>query len=120
VIDRLKREGVRVALDDFGTGYSSLSHIRQFPMDTVKIDRSFIEEFGSNSMSTAIVSAILHIARQLDIVSTAEGIETADQLELLRAAGCTMAQGFHLGRPVAQAAFERRLGIARQPRQARL
>jgi diguanylate cyclase (GGDEF)-like protein len=119
VIDRLKKEGVRVALDDFGTGYSSLSHIRQFPMDTVKIDRSFIEEFGSNSMSTAIVSAILHIAQQLDIVSTAEGIETSDQLELLRAAGCTMAQGFYLGRPVAQAAFERRLGIAR-PRQARL
>jgi diguanylate cyclase (GGDEF)-like protein len=119
VIDRLKNEGVRVALDDFGTGYSSLSHIRQFPMDTVKIDRSFIEEFGSNSMSTAIVSAILHIARQLDIVSTAEGIETAEQLELLRAAGCTMAQGFYLGRPVAQAAFERRLGAAR-PRQARV
>ncbi|MGN6467124.1 MAG: putative bifunctional diguanylate cyclase/phosphodiesterase [Rhizobiaceae bacterium] len=112
VIDRLKGEGVKVALDDFGTGYSSLSHIRQFPMDTVKIDRSFIGEFGSNSMSTAIVSAILHIAGQLDIVSTAEGIETAEQLKLLDAAGCTLAQGFHLGRPVAQAAFERRFGFA--------
>jgi diguanylate cyclase (GGDEF)-like protein len=118
VIDRLKGEGVRVALDDFGTGYSSLSHIRQFPMDTVKIDRSFVGEFGLNNMSTAIVSAILHIAGQLDIVSTAEGIETADQLELLRAAGCTMAQGFHLGRPLAQGAFERRLGI-RPPMRAR-
>jgi diguanylate cyclase (GGDEF)-like protein len=118
VIDRLKGEGVRVALDDFGTGYSSLCHIRQFPMDTIKIDRSFVNEFGSNSVSTAIVSAILHIARELDIVSTAEGIETAEQMELLRAAGCTMAQGFHLGRPVAQAAFERRLGPA-LPRQAR-
>jgi predicted signal transduction protein with EAL and GGDEF domain len=119
VIDRLKKKGVRVALDDFGTGYSSLSHIRQFPMDTVKIDRSFVGEFGSNSMSTAIVSAILHIAGQLDIVSTAEGIETADQLALLRAAGCAMAQGFHLGRPLAQRAFERRLGPT-PSRQARL
>ncbi len=111
ILAAMRAKGIRVALDDFGTGYSSLSHIRQFPMDTVKIDRTFVQEFGVNSVSTAIVSAILHIAGELAINSTAEGVEKPDQIALLRAAGCSKAQGFYLSRPVTQTDFERLLAV---------
>ncbi|MFG1343468.1 EAL domain-containing protein [Xanthobacter autotrophicus DSM 431] len=100
VLQRLKGLGVRIVLDDFGTGYSSLSHLRVFSLDKIKIDRSFVQDMSAQPDSTAIVEAITGLARRLGIASTAEGIETAEQLEIARRAGCTEVQGHYLGRPL--------------------
>lgn len=96
----LKGLGLRVVLDDFGTGYSSLSYLQRFPFDKIKIDRSFITDLTQSSGSHAIVSAILALSGTLGLQVTAEGVETEDQLALLRAAGCDQIQGFLLGRPM--------------------
>ena len=90
----LRRFGVRIALDDFGTGYSSLSHLRGFPFDKIKIDRSFVKDLAERRDCTAIITAISTLAHSLGIATTAEGVETAEQLDFLRAQGCTQAQGF--------------------------
>jgi diguanylate cyclase (GGDEF)-like protein/PAS domain S-box-containing protein len=90
----LRRFGVRIALDDFGAGYSSLSHLRGFPFDKIKIDRSFVKDLAARRDCTAIVTAISSLARSLGVATTAEGVETAEQLDFLRAQGCTQAQGF--------------------------
>jgi diguanylate cyclase (GGDEF)-like protein len=99
ILERLSGLGVRIALDDFGTGYSSLSHLRNFPLDKIKIDRSFVGEIASNPESAAIVTSLIDLADKLGMTTTAEGIETEEQLGALRAAGCTEAQGYLLGRP---------------------
>lgn len=95
----LKALGVRIVLDDFGTGYSSLSHLRLAPLDKVKIDRSFVNDITVRPDSAAIVCAIAALASELGMTTTAEGIETAAQLEAVRQAGCTQAQGYLLGKP---------------------
>jgi diguanylate cyclase (GGDEF)-like protein/PAS domain S-box-containing protein len=89
----LKEANVSISLDDFGTGSSSLSHLRDFPVDTVKIDMSFIQQMTGNDEIAAIVTAVVRLARSLSIDVIAEGVETPDQLELLRAMGCDIAQG---------------------------
>jgi diguanylate cyclase (GGDEF)-like protein len=99
-LELLTRHGVRLAIDDFGTGYSSLTYLNRFPVDTVKIDRSFIAGLGLRDRDTAIVEAITGLARTLDLTAVAEGVETAEQVEALRALGCDRAQGYHLGRPM--------------------
>jgi diguanylate cyclase (GGDEF)-like protein len=91
---RLHALGLRIALDDFGTGYSSLSYLRTFPFDKIKIDQSFVREMATRADCAAIVSSIVALANKLNITTTAEGIETIDQLELIRATGCTEAQGY--------------------------
>lgn len=96
----LKRAGVTVALDDFGTGYSSLSHLRDFPVDVVKVDKSFVQAINTDSEIAAIVGAVINLASSLDMQSVAEGIETEQQLTLLRSMGCRVGQGFALGAPV--------------------
>ena len=95
----LKELGIKIALDDFGTGYSSLSYLNRFPFDKLKIDRSFISGFECDQQRSAIVCSVASLASSLGIESTAEGIESENQIELLRQAGCTYAQGFHLGYP---------------------
>lgn len=95
----LKELGVRIVLDDFGTGYSSLSHLRLFPLDKVKIDRSFVRDMTAHSDSAAIVAAVAALAAELGMTTTAEGIETQDQLDAVDRAGCTEAQGYLLGKP---------------------
>lgn len=95
----LRALGVSIALDDFGTGYSSLSYLRMFPFDKIKIDRSFVGGMSSNDVCAAIVCAVANLGRSLGIVTTAEGVETEEQLTLARAAGCTQAQGYLIGRP---------------------
>jgi EAL domain-containing protein (putative c-di-GMP-specific phosphodiesterase class I) len=96
----LSELGVRIALDDFGTGYSSLSLLRQFPVDLVKIDRSFIEPVLRDRSAYAIVKAVLSMCRDMGLPTVAEGIETVEQRDLLRELGCTHGQGFLFGRPV--------------------
>jgi diguanylate cyclase (GGDEF)-like protein len=101
----LKQLGVQLVLDDFGTGYSSLSYLKRFPIDAVKIDRSFIAGLGSSRADAAIVAGIVAIARALDIAVVAEGVESAAQAQRLRELGCPYAQGYHFGRPIAAEAF---------------
>jgi PAS domain S-box-containing protein len=96
----LRRMGVTLALDDFGTGYSSLSYLRRFPVDTLKIDQSFVQELSSNASSVAIVRALIALAHALGMNVTGEGFETAAQLARLRDAYCDHGQGFYFSRPL--------------------
>ena len=100
-LSALRELGVRIAIDDFGTGYSSLSYLRRLPLDSVKIDRSFIEHLTTNSRQAALVRAIVELCRSLGLETIAEGVESAAQARRLLDLGCTLAQGFHLGRPMA-------------------
>jgi diguanylate cyclase (GGDEF)-like protein/PAS domain S-box-containing protein len=98
-LHQLRQLGVRIAMDDFGTGYSSLSYLRSFPFDKIKIDRSFINDLSDKGDSFAIVQAITRLARRLNMATTAEGIETEQQLENVRAVGCTEMQGYLFSPP---------------------
>jgi diguanylate cyclase (GGDEF)-like protein len=100
LLSQLRERGVRVAMDDFGTGYSSLSYLQKFPIDKIKIDRSFIHNLTESESSVAIVRAVIDIAKVRDMVTTAEGVETDEQLALLRRLGCSQIQGYLLGRPM--------------------
>jgi EAL domain-containing protein (putative c-di-GMP-specific phosphodiesterase class I) len=91
---------VRVAIDDFGTGYSSLAYLQRFPLDMLKIDRSFVNEIGKDPKGTAIIGAVCALGQNLEMQVLAEGIETADQLEQLRALGCELGQGYYFSRPM--------------------
>jgi predicted signal transduction protein with EAL and GGDEF domain len=97
---RLKQLGVQIAIDDFGTGYSSLAYLRRFPVDVIKIDRSFIDGLGREPEAAAIVEATIGLAHTLGILVVAEGVETDLQLQYLRALGCDLAQGFLFAPPV--------------------
>jgi diguanylate cyclase (GGDEF)-like protein/PAS domain S-box-containing protein len=99
-LDRLRQLGVRLAIDDFGTGYSSLTHVRQLPVDDLKIDQAFVAGIGRNKGDTSIVAAVIGLAHAMDMVAVAEGVEREEQLAVLRSLGCDHAQGFLLGRPV--------------------
>ena len=103
VLHRLRGLGVRIAMDDFGTGYSSLSYLRAFPFDKIKIDRSFVEDIHNDPEAMAIVRAVTDLGRSLGMSTTAEGIETQEQLTQLRLDGCTEVQGYLLGRPMSAA-----------------
>ena len=98
-LHQLRRMGISIVLDDFGTGYSSLSYLRMVPFDKIKIDRSFVHELAKSEHCASIVSAVAGLGRNLRIGTVAEGIETEDQLVLVRAAGCTHAQGYLFGKP---------------------
>jgi len=98
-LHELRKLGVQIALDDFGTGYSSLSYLRSFPFDKIKIDRSFVEDVTSRNDSLAIVRAVTGLGRSLGIATTAEGVETMAQLDVLRREGCTQAQGYLFSKP---------------------
>jgi diguanylate cyclase (GGDEF)-like protein len=99
-LHRLRELGVHISMDDFGTGYSSLSYLRKFPFDKIKIDGSFISGLPSDNESIAIVRAVAGLAANLNMTATAEGVETAEQLETIRALGCVEMQGFLFSRPV--------------------
>ena len=110
VLRALKKRGIRIALDDFGTGYSSLIRLRRFPIDIVKIDRSFIADIGHRQGDAPIVAAVTNMAHALDLTVTAEGVETRNQGEVVNAIGCESAQGYFFGRPVPSHAIDSRLG----------
>jgi diguanylate cyclase (GGDEF)-like protein/PAS domain S-box-containing protein len=115
VLRRLKELGVRISMDDFGTGYSSLNYLRRFPFDKVKIDKSFIEHIADDASSLAIVQAVISIAKSRDIATTAEGVETQEQLDLLRALGCTEMQGYLFSMPKPAAELAKMLLPQQQP-----
>ncbi len=100
----LRALGVRVALDDFGTGYSSLSYLRSFPFDKIKIDRSFIIDLLNSKGATAIIKSITTLAEALGMETTAEGVESAGQLDILRQQGCSHIQGYYFSRPIVETA----------------
>jgi diguanylate cyclase (GGDEF)-like protein len=104
-LHRLRDHGISIALDDFGTGYSSLTYLRQFPFDRIKIDQTFVAEMTTRADCAAIVVAVAGLGRSLGVDITAEGIETRDQLLMLRAAGCTEGQGYLISRPKPAAAI---------------
>jgi EAL domain-containing protein (putative c-di-GMP-specific phosphodiesterase class I) len=100
VFKGLKALGVRLAIDDFGKEYSSLSYLNRLPVDGLKIDRLFLESFGENPSNMLIVEAVISLALSLGLEVTGEGVESAEQLELLRGMGCDLVQGYHLARPL--------------------
>jgi len=105
----LKAIGVRVAIDDFGVGQSSLSYLRQFPVDILKLDRSFIEMITGTDQVPALIGGLLELARTLNLTSLAEGIETTEQRIALAQEGCDLGQGFFFSHPVDGAAAARLL-----------
>ena len=105
VLHQLRDEGFRVAIDDFGTGYSSLTHLKHFPIDTLKIDISFIADLESDPQDAAITEAIIGLARGLGLKVVAEGVGTREQLEFLDARGCDCFQGFWASKPLSADAF---------------
>jgi diguanylate cyclase (GGDEF)-like protein len=102
-LNALREFGARVLLDDFGTGYSSFGYLRDFQVDTIKIDRSFVDRLADDRHSAALIQAILAMARGMDMDVVAEGVETEEQAKLLRLLGCRFGQGYGLGRPVSAA-----------------
>jgi EAL domain-containing protein (putative c-di-GMP-specific phosphodiesterase class I) len=101
VLQALHDLGVRIAIDDFGTGYSSMAYLKRFPLNVLKIDKTFVGDLGKDS-GNAIVEASISLAQKLGFEIVAEGVETAEQLDFLRLHGCDLVQGFHLDRPLPQ------------------
>ena len=106
IMDRITALGVALSLDDFGTGYSSLSYLKRFPIDTLKIDRSFTTGIPTDASDCAIASTIISIAQQLHHKVIAEGVETAEQLAFLKSSGCDEVQGYLFSRPLPAGEFE--------------
>ena len=99
-IDELKQMGMKVAIDDFGTGYSSLSYLTNFPSDLLKIDKSFIDKMNQSDSSKQYVAMIINIGHTLDLKVISEGVESPDQIEVLRDIGCDYIQGYIWGKPM--------------------
>jgi EAL domain-containing protein (putative c-di-GMP-specific phosphodiesterase class I) len=108
-LETLKEMGVRLSIDDFGTGYSSLSYLKRLPIDTIKIDQSFIRDITTDPDDAAIITAIIRMAHSLRLNVVAEGVETADQLAFLRRQNCNQVQGYYFSKPVPAEEFEQLL-----------
>jgi diguanylate cyclase (GGDEF)-like protein/PAS domain S-box-containing protein len=100
ILDRLTDLGVRFSIDDFGTGYSSLSYLKRLPADAIKIDKSFVDGLGKDVEDTAVIRMIIELAHTLDLEVIAEGVETEEQVDLLKEMGCDLAQGYHFSKPL--------------------
>jgi EAL domain-containing protein (putative c-di-GMP-specific phosphodiesterase class I) len=111
---QIKKMGLQLSMDDFGTGYSSLSHLSQFPIDVLKIDRSFVNRMTVEPDKHAIIGTIINLAHNLNMTVIAEGVETREQMEQLRALNCDFVQGFFFARPMSADMTEELL--TQQPR----
>lgn len=100
ILTGLKAVGIRVAVDDFGSGYSSLALLQRFPLDTIKIDRSFVREIGGTAEDTGLADAIIAMGKSLSLTVVAQGVETKEQAEHLRSHACDELQGFYFKRPL--------------------
>jgi EAL domain-containing protein (putative c-di-GMP-specific phosphodiesterase class I) len=100
LLDKIRSRGIHLSLDDFGTGHSSLAYLKRFPIDCVKIDRAFIKDMPENTDDVAIARTIVAMAKSLGLTTVAEGVETAEQLELLKTMGCDQIQGYFFSRPL--------------------
>ena len=105
LLTAIKAMGVRLAIDDFGTGYSSLGQLKNFPIDTLKVDRSFIRDLATDSEDKAITKAIIAMGKTLSLTVVAEGVETIDQENFLREFSCDQMQGFYFSKPIAAEDF---------------
>jgi diguanylate cyclase (GGDEF)-like protein/PAS domain S-box-containing protein len=114
MLHQLRELGARISMDDFGTGYSSLSYLRSFPFNKIKIDRSFIKDLSDGKDAVAIVQAIITLANNLNMITTAEGVETEQQLKILRAIGCNEMQGYLLSPPRNREELRRELSSCRK------
>lgn len=110
-INRLRDTGISISLDDFGTGYSSLSQLKNLPIDSLKIDRSFVGEVGSNSSNAHIIEAVVSLSQKFGVKVIAEGVETEEQLSFLKNVGCDIAQGYYISRPLPFKELKSFLGI---------
>jgi EAL domain-containing protein (putative c-di-GMP-specific phosphodiesterase class I) len=106
IMNTFYRDGIRMSIDDFGTGYSSLSYLKRFRVYKLKIDQSFIHDVTENPEDKTIVNTIINMAHSLGMITIAEGVETAEQLELLRSSGCDEVQGYYYSKPLPAAEFE--------------
>ncbi|MBP6497727.1 MAG: EAL domain-containing protein, partial [Campylobacteraceae bacterium] len=106
IMDNLHKRGIRLSIDDFGTGYSSLSYLKKFKIYKLKIDQSFVRDIDIDADDRAIVKAIIMMAQSLGMVTIAEGVETAEQLDFLKAQGCEEAQGYYYSKPLSASRFE--------------
>ena len=113
-LNEIKARGMSLSVDDFGTGYSSLSYLKRFPIDALKIDRSFISELDSDAESAAITSAVIAMAHSLNLKVIAEGVENEAQLDLLRAKNCDEIQGFYFSKPVPAAEISEMFRVSRR------
>ena len=108
ILSEIRNLGVRVALDDFGTGYSSLNHIREMPLDVIKIDRCFIEHLGEDDFSNAFVRMVSELANAINVRVCVEGVETKRQRDIVKKMGIRMIQGYYYGKPMKIEEFEKK------------
>ena len=105
ILDHFRASGFKISIDDFGTGYSSMSYLKKLPIDTIKIDKAFVDDLPEDSSNVAISKAIITLASSLGYNTVAEGIELVAQEDFLRENGCSIGQGYHFSRPLDEAAF---------------
>ncbi|MEO1082593.1 MAG: EAL domain-containing protein, partial [Pseudomonadota bacterium] len=115
ILDDMRTMGLRVALDDFGTGYPALSYLKEFEVDTIKLDRSFISSIGSRDIDLRIVEGIVRLAKSLGLTVVSEGIETPEQDRLLRSIGCDVAQGYLYGKPMGMEQLKQSIEMLHTP-----